>query len=241
MHIQKPDRLLGDLCLARAYGFSGGEIWPAARVLCEYLDHNHGQDLDNFDCIELGAGTGAVGIFAAAALGCNVTLTDHKPPVPGMSDRLLEVLRDNVKMNKSLYPTRIPRVVELDIEKDKTIEEAALSSRSGGGYDLVLVSDVTDATCLHKPLAHAIAKLLWQESPDSRCLLAHEERVLNADGQDYQLLEFEEALAEAQLQVVKESTHTLEDADQEEHKICILEIQSIDRAVDQAWRGAIDP
>lgn len=33
------------------------------------------------DCVELGSGTGAVGLYAGAALGCRVTLTEHRPPL----------------------------------------------------------------------------------------------------------------------------------------------------------------
>ncbi|XP_075464633.1 protein N-lysine methyltransferase METTL21A [Ascaphus truei] len=64
-------------------------VWDAAVVLCMYLEAG-GIDLRERSVIELGAGTGLVGIVAAL-LGANVTITDREVA--------LEFLKANVRDN----------------------------------------------------------------------------------------------------------------------------------------------
>lgn len=71
-----------------ALGVVGGTVWPAAKSLCEHLlelNKKQGSQPPQRSAVavvEVGSGTGAVGIFAAAALAdWKVTLTDHRPPV----------------------------------------------------------------------------------------------------------------------------------------------------------------
>lgn len=86
------------LNIAKAEGVLGGTVWPSAGVLCQHLlDHYHrpvsqqqnshqvqsnNNPFQSCNVLELGSGTGAVGIFAAS-LGIfrSVHLTEHKPPV----------------------------------------------------------------------------------------------------------------------------------------------------------------
>jgi tRNA1(Val) A37 N6-methylase TrmN6 len=56
--------------------------------------------------LELGAGLGACGIFAAH-LGLQVTITDN-------SQEVLQLIGHNVQMNLKLYPNDIPAVSHLD-------------------------------------------------------------------------------------------------------------------------------
>ncbi|GAQ81676.1 methyltransferase family protein [Klebsormidium nitens] len=70
------------------------QLWPAAEALCHYLETAYGTisgRLQGLRVLELGAGTGLVGIFAAQ-LGADVILTD----LPGV----LENLRANVALNQ---------------------------------------------------------------------------------------------------------------------------------------------
>ena len=53
----------------RGFG-TGGALWPAASVLCGYLTQ---QELSGLAVVEIGCGTGAVGIYAAA-LGAGGTI-----------------------------------------------------------------------------------------------------------------------------------------------------------------------
>ncbi|OQR80943.1 hypothetical protein ACHHYP_16976 [Achlya hypogyna] len=55
---------------------TGLTVWPAACVLLKYLEHRFGY-LDDMRVLELGCGTGAVGL-AAALLGASVVLTDQE-------------------------------------------------------------------------------------------------------------------------------------------------------------------
>ena len=52
---------------------TGGAVWPAAGALCRLL---RGQRLDGLSVLELGTGTGAVGLYAAGCGARSVVLTD---------------------------------------------------------------------------------------------------------------------------------------------------------------------
>eukprot|EP00976_Prorocentrum_cordatum_P111821 1195430-Prorocentrum_minimum.AAC.10 len=60
----------------------GATVWDCALVLAHYLEHSRAQDLQGKRAIELGSGTGLVGL-AAAILGSVVTLTDRKHLLDG--------------------------------------------------------------------------------------------------------------------------------------------------------------
>jgi predicted nicotinamide N-methyase len=257
------------LKLRKADGLLGGDVWPAAVALCHYLVDTTNTTSCNdaiksrIDCVELGAGTGVVGIFAAAALGYDVALTEYRPPCsssesdngtcsgygsckdeettedvdsqnefsykPSMrrhrSNRLLDLLQKNVEINSALFSKTniMPKVCELDFRDPKTIQKVAASSASGRGFNVVLASDVTYTPSLHQPLADTIADLLMA-GQTSQCILSHQERLYNVRGEDYQMMQLEQALSEANLEVVHRSYHTIEDGGKT-HKVCIIEIQ----------------
>uniref|UniRef100_A0A7S2WGL8 Calmodulin-lysine N-methyltransferase n=1 Tax=Rhizochromulina marina TaxID=1034831 RepID=A0A7S2WGL8_9STRA len=87
---------------AKGIGF---QLWPAATFLCRYLEESitgseHGQlfgldkPLEQLHCLELGAGIGLAGLFAAG-LGCRTaTLTDLPEVLP--------ILEKNLDANPSL-------------------------------------------------------------------------------------------------------------------------------------------
>ncbi|KAJ7774213.1 putative methyltransferase-domain-containing protein [Mycena maculata] len=91
----------------------GGVAWPAGEVLAQYLVKQGSISLQGKNILELGSGTGLVGLVAGM-LGGNVYLTDQAP--------LLNIMRENVAMNKlssrcvvtelnwgELVPADIPR------------------------------------------------------------------------------------------------------------------------------------
>ncbi|KAJ7122745.1 putative methyltransferase-domain-containing protein [Mycena epipterygia] len=69
----------------------GGVAWPAGEVLAQYLVNQVPNYLQGKNVLELGSGTGLVGL-CAAMLGGNVCLTDQAP--------LLNIMRENVTLNK---------------------------------------------------------------------------------------------------------------------------------------------
>lgn len=269
------------LQIAQAGGIIGGKIWPAASALCQYLLLQQQQSplqaeksnaRHTISCLELGSGTGAVGLYAAAKFGYNTILTEHRPPVcsvissvpyavDGMLDiadeeylsqkssRLLDLLQANVHTNRDLFVANnendntvagstIPRVMELDWSDPDHIQNIIdASSATKPGFDLILASDLTYFTQLHQPLADTIAKLLAvKHTPASKvalpapvtsppkCLLAHQERLVDIKGRDNQLASFEKALTKAQLNITQRVDHPVLEGSTT-HKVSILEIQ----------------
>ncbi|KAJ6516203.1 putative methyltransferase-domain-containing protein [Mycena sanguinolenta] len=80
-----------DLILDSSPG-CGGVAWPAGEVLSQYLVDKLGpESLRGKKVLELGSGTGLVGLVAAM-LGGTVYLTDQAP--------LLNIMRENVEINQ---------------------------------------------------------------------------------------------------------------------------------------------
>ncbi|KAL7831511.1 hypothetical protein SRHO_G00310140 [Serrasalmus rhombeus] len=100
-------------------------VWDAAVVLCMYLELGH-VDLKGRAVIELGAGTGLVGIVAAL-LGATVTITDRKPA--------LEFLSANVREN-------IPPDLRGAVQVSELTWGEGLQRYPSGSYDLVLGADI---------------------------------------------------------------------------------------------------
>ena len=73
----------------------GGSVWPAAELLCRWLIEEEAE-MKGARVLELGSGTGAVGLFAAAIGASHVTLTDGGGP------DLLKLLEENVEHNRPL-------------------------------------------------------------------------------------------------------------------------------------------
>ncbi|XP_028558371.2 protein N-lysine methyltransferase METTL21A isoform X2 [Podarcis muralis] len=100
-------------------------VWDAAVVLCTFLEMG-GIDLQGRLVIELGAGTGLLGIVAAL-LGAQVTITDRKAA--------LALLESNVQANLPADIRPRTAVKELTWGRD-------LGSFSSGGYDFILGADI---------------------------------------------------------------------------------------------------
>ncbi|KAM7375275.1 hypothetical protein PAMA_014393 [Pampus argenteus] len=100
-------------------------VWDAAVVMCMYLELGQ-VELKGKVAIELGAGTGLVGIVAAL-LGAKVTITDREPA--------LDFLSANIKAN-----------LPIDIQASAVVSELSwgegLDHYPAGGFDLVLGADI---------------------------------------------------------------------------------------------------
>jgi len=113
--------------------------------------------------LELGAGTGAVGIFAAALGAARVVLTD------GGSDALLALAERNVELNRQPRgPVPASAVVNVERLKWGGTLHAALHS-----VDFVLASDVTTLRTELQVLCDTISSLI-RKNPSTRVILSHE-------------------------------------------------------------------
>ena len=147
---------------------TGGRLWPSAVSLCRHMLQL--EELQGCSVVELGCGTGAVGIFAAAMGAGKVVLSDGQEAV-------LRLAEQNVLANgeRGLWS---PASTQVTIEKVFWGTPCQLSD-----VDLVLGSGVTYSSDLHKPLCHTLEQLLH---PTSRAILAHEKRVPIPVGQTEQ-------------------------------------------------------
>ncbi|XP_048862014.1 protein N-lysine methyltransferase METTL21A [Brienomyrus brachyistius] len=115
------------LCLSQDWNRLGvaAVVWDAAVVLCMYLELGH-IELWGKVAIELGAGTGLVGIVATL-LGAKVTITDRAPAI--------DFLRANVKENIPPDQQGAALVKELTWGKNLELYQE-------GGYDIILGADI---------------------------------------------------------------------------------------------------
>lgn len=100
-------------------------VWDAAVVLSLYLELGQ-VEVRGKAAIELGAGTGLVGIVAAL-LGAQVTITDRKPA--------LELLSTNVQAN-------VPANLQSAVSVSELSWGSGLEHYPAGGYHLVLGADI---------------------------------------------------------------------------------------------------
>jgi len=127
----------------------GTELWPAAHALVALLEERRPMLAAAAQVLELGAGTGACGL-AAAALGARRVLLTDKPV-------LLPVLRANAAANR--FTGCLVECEELTWrtpgDECEEREGTSLAARLPAGADLVLASD-----CLNPVYGHAHAAAL---------------------------------------------------------------------------------
>ncbi|CAK6969891.1 protein N-lysine methyltransferase METTL21A [Scomber scombrus] len=133
-----------DVCLVQDWKKLGvaAVVWDAAVVMCMYLELGQ-VEIKGKVAIELGAGTGLVGIVAAL-LGAKVTITDREPA--------LDFLSANIKAN---LPT--------DIQESAVVSELSwgegLERYPAGGFDLVLGADIVYLEDTFVPLLQTLEHL----------------------------------------------------------------------------------
>ena len=131
----------------------GGRIYESAPVLCTHI-MEHVDDLAGKRVLELGSGTGAVGLFACG-LGAHVTLTDGH-------DRMLSLIDINIGRNADAECFDRENI---RFELLKWGDEA--SQLLDESFDLILASDVTYDDDAHAALATTL-RLLLSSSSSSR-------------------------------------------------------------------------
>jgi len=140
---------------------------PSAYGSIEYLSQNHADVLASSAqgirprVLDVGSGTGAVGI-ACAALGADVVLTDR--------DALLQQIDSNIKLNHAIIEAAggAARTLPLDWRTDKQLE--ALRPLAVPPFDLLIASDVIypATSAIYRKLLHVLSSL-----PAVRVLLAY--------------------------------------------------------------------
>jgi len=211
----------------------GGQLHPMSLALCRLLlAERQPLRLAGRSCMELGSGTGAVGIFAAG-LGAAVTLTDQRLPrsatqAPSFSSegeaeyvtgdsphQLTDLLLRNVAANAALCALPLA-VLELHWGDSRLLGAATRAapcsladggdamggSAAGVGYSLILGSDITYEQSAFAALAASISALML---PGGLALIAHETRLTGLRGADIQLDGFAAAARAAGLRVAIEA------------------------------------
>eukprot|EP00967_Tisochrysis_lutea_P131429 scaffold228470_cov35-Tisochrysis_lutea.AAC.3 len=170
--------------LAQESAGVGGRVWTAACTMCEYLKQSAAPQLDGASVLELGSGTGACGIFAAALGARRVVLTDGGPKA------LLDLAVENAQANAVLLPddacVDVCRLRWEEIQtRDDLIEAITGSERAVGDadeshahqweqedgqragdttpildFDFILASDVTYDDDTHQDLCRVLRLLL---------------------------------------------------------------------------------
>ena len=136
----------------------GGVVWPAARSLCEWLA-DHVGEIQGSALLELGAGTGACGLFAAGLGASRVVITE------GGADagRLTPLMHQNVTTNG------LAGRVEVCI-----LDWGDVSALPPGPFDWIVGSDVAWGADedSHRHLCQALCALLQRSPPHTRAILA---------------------------------------------------------------------
>ena len=158
----------------------GGKTWSTGALACKHLAAHADRyaalaPKRQLRILELGAGTGIAGLFAAKCLEARVVLTD--------AEDHLELLRDNVKRNN--LGERV--AVQLFDWKDEKTWEV-------GEPDLILCTDNAYHPSLYEPLAAALERCL---SKGAKCIfgVTHTDtsfaffELLTAHGLDYRFAE----------------------------------------------------
>ncbi|KAM9361620.1 EEF1A lysine methyltransferase 3-like [Symphorus nematophorus] len=135
-----------ELKIRQVYGANLGvaaPVWEAALHLCNYLEHQS-VELRGKRIIELGAGTGVVGILAAR-LGAVVTLTDLPLALPQLQFNV------SANMPSSGWPTSLPTVLPLSWGEDHM--------NFPSDWDLVLCADIIYLPDTYSLLVETLAHL----------------------------------------------------------------------------------
>ena len=133
---------------------TGGLLWPAASVMCRWLSRQAAK-VEGSRVLELGCGTGAVGLYAAGLGASRVLLTDG-------SDDVLHNCRRNITLNASAFCGAV------DVATRKlSFGDSILPV---GPWDWVLASDCVYANDW-KALAQTVRGLVRAQDPPPRVIL----------------------------------------------------------------------
>lgn len=144
-------------------------VWDSALVLSYFLV-KHCQEFLNSSTrvLELGAGTGAVGLVTAALGAGKVTITDLPRIVPLLEEGIaLNPNLTNIDAKALTWGSDLIDFLDEDENLDKNIEN--------GYYDLILVSDCIYYEASVEPLIKTLTKLC-ELNKNCRILISYEVR-----------------------------------------------------------------
>ncbi|KAL1524764.1 hypothetical protein AB1Y20_019647 [Prymnesium parvum] len=148
-------------------GGFGGTVWRAAGALCRWQLASV-ETIRGARILELGAGTGASGLFAAGLGARQVVLTDGE-------DNLLPLLQKNAKHNEELCLGDVVVGQWCFGELPRFPLPEGLEG-ANNYFELVIGSDITYSVKYNRNgLAQTLQQLL-QSGTAKRCILSHEHR-----------------------------------------------------------------
>ncbi len=133
----------------------GRSVWESGLRLVDFLDFNYREEMAGAKVLELGTGTGVVGI-SAACMGAHAVLTDREP-------RLFELIESNVKKNAHTMKKGGGTAVSTILEWGNKHHIAAVQKL--GPFDFIIGSDILYTSSVHAKLAETI-KTLIVNTPD---------------------------------------------------------------------------
>ncbi len=117
----------------------GSSIWPAAIQAAPAIVDLLGKEGDGVDVLELGAGTGALGVAIAKYTSHKVYLSDR--------ECLMDIMRLNAHLLKQTHPSANIEVKEISWRNDIEMEQS---------YDYVIGADIVYDPATFSALVHTI-------------------------------------------------------------------------------------
>eukprot|EP00467_Chlorarachnion_reptans_P014086 CAMPEP_0114489682 /NCGR_PEP_ID=MMETSP0109-20121206/2024_1 /TAXON_ID=29199 /ORGANISM="Chlorarachnion reptans, Strain CCCM449" /LENGTH=207 /DNA_ID=CAMNT_0001666219 /DNA_START=337 /DNA_END=960 /DNA_ORIENTATION=- len=144
----------------------GRSVWESGLRLVDYLEGNHRESLKGARVLELGTGTGIVGI-SVATMGADVVMTDREEKLLGLVNRNVETNKDSLVRGGGTARTEL-----MDWSNRARTTNIALTC---GPFDYIIASDILYSSPSHGMLVET----LWQcTSVDTTVLIAYPSRDL---------------------------------------------------------------
>ena len=144
----------------------GKRVWGGAKLLSEFLQKN--RDIRGIRVLELGSGTGLLGL-AAASLGGHVTMTDHHRKKDVLENPVLNALTQSPRGRGSRRP-KVCRVRPLTWGRQSHLQRLL---QQGGKPDMILGTGVIYNT---QSLPALVTTLTALSARHTECLVAYHKK-----------------------------------------------------------------
>ncbi|KAF4318945.1 hypothetical protein JM18_006359 [Phytophthora kernoviae] len=149
---------------------TGLTTWDGSVVLAKYLEHKRREDIAGSRIVELGSGTGLVGISAALLGAREVILTDLAYVVDNLAANAAETLK---------LAANADRPVESDVSTQ--VLDWFNPPKDLGDIDFLMASDVVWVEELIPPLVKTFDTLIRHSSVTTRVLMSYQIRSIVSD------------------------------------------------------------